>query len=112
MPSVYAWPGVEGELTPGETMTATATYTLTAADITAKKLTNNASLRGLTGVLAEVSAEASVTLDAPPEPVASGLASTGVNGLVLATIGSLLLGAGLLFHVVSTRRKRDQPLDA
>jgi uncharacterized repeat protein (TIGR01451 family) len=109
----YQWPGVEGELAPGETLTATATYALTSADIAAKSLTNSASLRALTGLLDEVTGEAKVTLDAPPIAVAgSGLAFTGANVLGGGTAAALLLGVGILFFLLAQRRKREQETDA
>jgi hypothetical protein len=85
---------------------------VSTADIAAKKITNDATTRGLTGVLAEVSAEATVTLDAPPEPVVPpgflGLAFTGSNILGYGAIAALLLSVGLFFFFLAMRRKRQQ----
>ncbi|WP_293787659.1 LPXTG cell wall anchor domain-containing protein, partial [uncultured Aeromicrobium sp.] len=43
---VYTWPGEVGVLAPGESVTATATYTLTAADIDRGDVVNNATVVG------------------------------------------------------------------
>jgi uncharacterized repeat protein (TIGR01451 family) len=42
----YVWPGTPGELGVGETMTATATYTVTQADLDAGHVSNSALVRG------------------------------------------------------------------
>ncbi|MFC3240919.1 CshA/CshB family fibrillar adhesin-related protein, partial [Luteimonas padinae] len=43
---VYAWPGAEGVLLAGQSVTATATYTVTAADVNAGNVHNSATAGG------------------------------------------------------------------
>jgi hypothetical protein len=45
-PLVYAWPGVPGDLLPGETVTASASYRLTWWDVKAGNITNAATAMG------------------------------------------------------------------
>ncbi|NWL29410.1 hypothetical protein DM794_20500 [Paenarthrobacter ureafaciens] len=45
-PLVYSWPGTPGELLPGESVTAKATYAITQADIDAGHVVNSATITG------------------------------------------------------------------
>ncbi|GGA71197.1 hypothetical protein GCM10011490_22330 [Pseudoclavibacter endophyticus] len=109
------WPGEAGVLAPGESVTATASYTLTAADLTAGAVTNTATATGVPPIGPGVEDVDTVRIDTPPVPVTPAptvappaadddLAQTGddaqltlmalVITLVLATIG----GGALLLH--------------
>lgn len=109
----YDWPADAGVLAPGQRVTATAEYQLTAADVTAGTLRNTATL--LTD--RDASAEASVVIDSPPPPTsptspptsppAGGLPVTGgadAGGTLVLATG--LLGLGLLVMLARRRRRR------
>lgn len=95
-PLHMTWPGEPGVLAPGESMTATATYALTAQDIARGQLVNTATASTLRGT----QAEDSVTLIAPPVIIRIGdLAVTGgqlAAGLLPVSAALVLLGAVLL----------------
>jgi hypothetical protein len=69
---VYAWPGAAGTLSPGQSVTATATYAVTRADIDAGAITNAATATGKTPAGGQViTPPASVVVTFPPVTAAS-----------------------------------------
>jgi len=91
------WPGEEGVLAPGESVTATASYDLTAADVEAGEVLNTATATGTPPAGPEVSAGDDALVELDPQPEESGLATTGVDaaGWLLAVVLLLAGGAAL-----------------
>ncbi|MDQ4213819.1 DUF7507 domain-containing protein [Microbacterium sp. ASV81] len=64
----YAWPGAAGVLAPGQKVTASATYTVSQADVDATKGTNTATATGTSPAGANVKATATRTIDGTATP--------------------------------------------
>lgn len=110
---VYAWPGESGTLAPGESVTASATYVLTAADVSAGDVDNTATVTGNPpGGGDPVTSTDEVTVEIPPVPSAPPgegvLPNTGGESpWPLAALGLLLVGGGLLAWTIGRRRRTD-----
>ncbi|MHA3725161.1 DUF7507 domain-containing protein [Leucobacter sp. HY1910] len=108
----YQWPGEAGALAPGEAVTATASYVLTAADVKAGSVVNDASVLGYTALGGDpVGGESVSDVDAvtlktgkPSAPLAVTGGSAPLLGLA-SGLGLLLLGAGV---VLAARSRKQQ----
>ncbi|MGR6743217.1 DUF7507 domain-containing protein [Microbacterium sp. F1-18] len=72
-----AWPGAPGVLTPGQSVTATATYTVTDADVAAGSIENVASVAGTPPAGDPVSDEAPALVSLPDPVPAISLEKSG-----------------------------------
>lgn len=83
---VIAWPGDPGDLAPGQQATATATYTVTQADVDAGRVQNTATATGHTPLGVQVSDDDSALVDIPAAPsialVKDGAYAPGSTGRV------------------------------
>ena len=97
------WPGEAGQLAPGETVTASANYAVTDADIRAQGVSNTASATASarSGPVASDPSVAIVPLSPEPKII---LAATGAAPMVagLAVLGLLILGS--ILWVAARRR--------
>ena len=104
----YQWPGETGVLAPGQSVKATASYVLTAADITAGSVVNTATVIGYAPDGDDPVGGQSVT-DGDSATVLTGkLAVTGGTAAPLfgiGAVGALLLAAGLV--LLARRRKQE-----
>ena len=99
---VYDWPGEAGVLAPGESVAATASYTLTRADIARGSVENTALASGNDPAGTPTTATDTVTVEF------HGLAHTGGDLGTLAllgALGALLLAAGV---ALTARRRREE----
>lgn len=91
----YSWPGEPGVLQPGESVTATATYVLTQADVNAGQVDNHATTTGTPPSGDPVEDEDDVTV--PVDPAAAiDLVKTGGSvtaGIALLALVLLVAGA-------------------
>ncbi len=86
----YSWPGTPGTLLPNEEVHATATYTLTQADVDAGSVVNTAATSGTDPGGDTVTANDSATVGIPPAPaislVKTGGLAAGATGVVGDTV--------------------------
>nr|WP_201469816.1 DUF11 domain-containing protein [Microbacterium hydrocarbonoxydans] len=78
-PLEYQWPGPAGSLAPGQTVLATATYTVTQADVNTGSITNTASASGTGGGATVTAASGAITT--PTAAIAPSIAVTKVGTL-------------------------------
>jgi uncharacterized repeat protein (TIGR01451 family) len=95
----YAWPGLPGILLPGQSVTATATYVVTASDVTTGLLTNTAKVTGNPPLGLPVSAVDDAQVTAPPAWKIKKSAT--VNGTVPAS-GSVTPGQTIVYTVTAS----------
>ncbi|WP_097180963.1 CARDB domain-containing protein [Curtobacterium sp. 314Chir4.1] len=76
----YTWPGAAGRLAPGQSVTATASYTVTQADVDAGAVANRATVSGITPQGTAVSTPATATQTIAPAPGIAVSKSAVVGG--------------------------------
>lgn len=88
---VFTWPGADGVLTPGQSATATATYTVTQADIDVGRVVNNATATGTAPDASTVtSPPASTTTPLGTAPALSLVKSASPSGPAQFVAGQLI----------------------
>ena len=106
-----AWPAETGVLAPGESVTVTATYTLTSSDVQAGTVENTATVVGTAASGepggepgASVRDESTATILLPE--LGAGLSSTGAEPGPALGLAALILGLGALLLAAARRKRR------
>ncbi|MCS3444218.1 DUF11 domain-containing protein, partial [Microbacterium phyllosphaerae] len=73
----YQWPGAAGTLAPGQTVVASAPYTVTQTDVNAGSVTNTASATGTAGGVTATASSAAVTTPTATSAPAISVTKTG-----------------------------------
>lgn len=110
----YAWPGEPGMLAPGESVTASATYVLTAADVASGAVDNSATVAGTPrGGGDPVTSSDEVTVVVPPlvvDPPDTGTLprTGGESPLPFVAFGLLLVSVGAVVWLIGRRRRAEE----
>ena len=93
-------------LAPGQSVSGTATYTITSDDVAAGKITNTVTYNAVTAKKEPVSADASVEAKIPAPAIATGIRFIQQQPVAAIAIAVLLLGTSTAGIVLASRKRR------